>query len=195
MKRLETTSQKECSSWPIGAAAVDDLQGLVQCHAVQSFSNGDNSNDDIRAVARRRIWACQRGGLFLNGGSPSRKQDYACDRLDSQLPTTKSLTLCQTGGSYWPMKVAGLRKLPYYCTPASAASISSTSAPMSLPSVAADTPGEALLQPGVLVWQSRGSLLTPSCRSRMPPAWGEETTIVPLGHPPLSPMMRFFSNL
>ena len=100
------------------------------------------------------------------------------------------------------MKVARLRKLPDllgcvlrdYSTPASAASSASTSTPMSLPSVPALAPGETLLQPDSLAWQRRGSLATPFLNSRTPAASAEETTMVPLGQPPFSPMMRFFSN-
>src|SRR5450755_582180 len=82
-----------------------------------------------------------------------------------------------------------------YSTPASAASTASTSAPISLPSVPVPAPGEAFSQPAVLLWQRRGFLLTPFWKSTTPADFGEETTIVPFGHPPFSPMMMFFSNL
>src|SRR4029077_3649937 len=82
-----------------------------------------------------------------------------------------------------------------YSTPAMAASTASMSAPKSRPSEAAPAPGEALGQPGPFSWQSLGSLLTPSLRSRMPAASGDPTTMLPLGKDPRPLMIRFFSNL
>src|SRR4051794_22519487 len=81
----------------------------------------------------------------------------------------------------------------FYSTPAMAASRASTSAPRSLPSVAAPAPGEILAHPALLSRHNRGLRLTPSFNSRMA-AELSEGEIVPEGQP-LPPITRFFSNL